>query len=88
MKQMSFILGKTAVGNAVAVTPGDSSVAGIFLVVFGTLMSVLGYVKFKKTQKQIGQGLFKTSSSLDLMLTVLIFIVGIFLIFYLIKSVS
>ena len=88
MKQMSLILGKTTVGNTLPAAPGYSSVAGIFLVAFGTLMSVLGYIKFKKTQKQIDQGAFKTSSSLDLVLTSLIFIAGIFLIVYLIKSVS
>ena len=88
MKQMSFILGKSTAGNGMPVSHGYSSVAGVILVVFGTLMSVLGYVKFKKTQKQIDQGVYKTTSSLDLMLTVSIFIVGIFLIVYLIKSVS
>ena len=88
MKQMSFILGKTTIGNAMPAAPGHSSVAGIFLVALGTLMSVLGYIKFKKIQKQIDQRAFKTSSSLDLILTSLIFIAGIFLIVYLIKSVS
>ena len=88
MKEMSFILGKATIENEGPVSHGYSSAAGILLVVFGTLMSVLAYVKFKKTQKQIDQGVYKISSSLDLILAVSIFMVGFFLIVYLLKSVS
>ena len=88
MKQMSFILGKSTTESVVPVSHGNSAIVGILLVAFGSLMSVLGFMKFKKTQKQIDQEKYQTSSLLDLILTALIFVVGIFLMVYLIKSVS
>jgi uncharacterized membrane protein YidH (DUF202 family) len=87
MKQLSFILGK-GVGEKLPTSTGYSALVGIFLVAFGTILSVLGFIKFKKTQKQIDQGRFQISSLLELILTLLIFIVGGFLVMYLIKSVS
>jgi len=88
MKQMSLILGKASTGQEIPSYHGYSAVAGILLVALGTLLSVLGYIKYKKTQRQIDEGKYQTSSSLDLMLTAAIFIVGFFLIIYLFKSVS
>jgi uncharacterized membrane protein YidH (DUF202 family) len=88
MKQMSFILGKTGVGETLPPSHGYSAVVGILLVAFGTMLSVLGFFKFKKTQKQIEQGKYQTSSLLEWILTLLIFIVGSLLVVYLIKSVS
>jgi uncharacterized membrane protein YidH (DUF202 family) len=87
MKQLSFILGKGA-GETLPSSPGYSALVGIFLVAFGTMLSVLGFLKFKKTQKQIDQGKYQISSLLELILTLLIFIVGGVLVVYLIKSVS
>src|SRR5665213_1682467 len=88
MKQMAFILGKAGTGEALPSSHGYSAVVGIFLVTFGTMLSVLGFLKFKKTQKQIDQGRYQISSLLELILTLLIFVVGGFLVVYLIKSVS
>jgi uncharacterized membrane protein YidH (DUF202 family) len=87
MKQLSFILGK-GVGEPMPTSPGYSALVGILLVAFGTMLSILGFFKFKKTQKQIDQGKYQISSLLELILTLLIFIVGGFLVAYLIKSVS
>jgi uncharacterized membrane protein YidH (DUF202 family) len=87
MKQLSLILGK-GVGETMPSSPGYSTLVGILLVAFGTMLSVLGFFKFKKTQKQIDQGRYQVSSLLELILTLLIFIVGGFLVVYLIKSVS
>ena len=88
MKQMAFILGKAGTAEALPSSHGYSAVVGIFLVTFGTMLSVLGFLKFKKTQKQIDQGSYQISSLLELILTLLIFVVGGFLVLFLIKSVS
>jgi len=87
MKQLSFILGK-GVGETLPSSPGYSALVGILLVAFGTMLSVLGLFKFKKNQKQIDQGKYQTSSLLEVILTLIIFVVGSFLVVFLIKSVS
>jgi putative membrane protein len=83
LKQISIILGKGTVDQ----TKGYSSVAGIVLVIVGVIMSVLSYIKYKKTEKQLDEGFYKHSSLLITILTSFIFIVSVFLIIYLIKSI-
>jgi len=88
MKQMSFILGKATVENRLPSSHGYSAIVGIILVAFGTLMSVFAFIKFKKAEKQIDQGRYQRSSLLDLIVTILVFIVGVSLVIYLINNVS
>jgi uncharacterized membrane protein YidH (DUF202 family) len=66
---------------------GYSSIVGIFLVGFGTLMSLLAYVRYKKVERQIDEDTYQPSSVLDLLLTILVLAVGIFLVTYLIHSI-
>ncbi|HTQ26567.1 MAG TPA: DUF202 domain-containing protein [Puia sp.] len=67
---------------------GYSAVAGIGLVVIGTLLTVLSFVRFKKVQKQINREDFRDSSPLITMLTGLIFLMGIFLVGYLLRNIQ
>jgi putative membrane protein len=83
LKQISIILGKGIVDQS----KGYSSVAGIVLVIVGVIMSVLSYIKYKKTEKQLDAGYYKHSSLLITILTAFIFIVSVFLIIYLIRSI-
>ena len=87
MKQMSIILGKSAIENTMPPSHGYSSIVGIFLVGFGTLMGLLAFVRYKKVEKQIDSDTFQPSSTLDIILTVSILAVGIFLVTYLIRSI-
>jgi putative membrane protein len=82
LKQISLILGKGIVDQS----KGYSSVAGIVLVIVGVVMSLLSYIKYKKTEKQLDEGYYKHSSLLITILTAFIFIVSVFLIIYLIRS--
>ncbi|MBI4849177.1 MAG: DUF202 domain-containing protein [Nitrospirae bacterium] len=82
LKQVSFFLGKEA-----TVPPrGYSSVFGIFLVGLGALMGVLSFIRYKKVEKQIDEDTYQTSLILDLLLTLSILAIGIFLVIYLIHS--
>ena len=65
---------------------GYSSIVGIFLVGFGTLMSLLAYVRYKKVERQIDEDTYQPSSVLDLLLFLAVLTVGIFLVIYLIHS--
>ncbi|KAF0202582.1 MAG: hypothetical protein FD170_1756 [Bacteroidetes bacterium] len=86
MKQMSVILGTTTLETPAPPTSGYSVVVGIFLVGLGILLALLSFLRYKKVEKQINSDTFQPSSLLDLLLTLAILAVGIFLIAYLIHS--
>lgn len=87
VRQMSVILEKSAIENTVRPTPGYSAIVGIFLVGLGTLLVLLAFIRYKKVEKQIDSETFQPSSILDLIITVSILAVGIFLVTYLILSI-
>ena len=86
IKQMSIILEKSNIGNALPPSHGYSAIVGIFLVGFGTLMGLLAFVRYKKVERQIDKDTFRVSSLLDILLLIAILSVGIFLVIYLIQS--
>ena len=83
VKQISLILGKADIIHS----KGYSGILGIVLVAVGTVTSVLSYIQYKHSEKQIDSGDYKHSSILITILTAFIFLVSIFLIVYLIKSI-
>jgi putative membrane protein len=83
VKQISYILGRE-------ITPppsGYSSILGIFLVGLGALMALLAFIRFKKVEKQIDEDTYQPSRILDVMLTISVLAVGVFLMIYLIHSI-
>lgn len=85
MKQFSLLLGKE--GETSPLHPhGYSSLLGLFLVAFGVVLSLLAYVRYKKEQRLIDQGSYDPSSKLNVLLTLVVLITGIFLLVYLIRS--
>lgn len=83
VKQISLILGKADIIHS----KGYSGILGIVLVAVGTVTSVLSYIHYKHSEKQIDSGDYKHSSILITVLIAFIFLVSIFLIVYLIKSI-
>ena len=91
VKQISFFLGKAGLSNVGPLpphltAPGWSSIFGIFLVGFGALMGVLAFIRYKKTERQIDEDTYHPSLLLNILLTLSILAMGIFLIIYLIHS--
>jgi len=82
VKQVSLILGK---GNVIQ-NRGYSAIVGIILVAVGTVTSVLSYLRYRKTAKQLEEGTYSHSSLLITVLTAFIFLVSALLIAYLIES--
>jgi putative membrane protein len=83
LKQISYFLGKE-----VAPPPREySSIFGIFLVALGALMGVLAFVRYKKVEKQIDEDTYQPSLILDILLTISVLAIGIFLVIYLVHSV-
>jgi len=86
IKQMSLILGEANIEKALPPAHGYSAIVGIFLVAFGTLMSLLSFIRYKKVERQIEADTYKLTSTLDLLLALSVLAVGIFLVAYLIHS--
>ncbi len=83
MKQMQFFLGKET-----SLHPrGYSAILGIFLVVLGALTGLLSFVRYKKVEQQIDEDAYRPSRILDVLLTISVLTVGIFLTIYLIHSI-
>jgi uncharacterized membrane protein YidH (DUF202 family) len=86
IKQMQMILGKADITVATPVSHGYSSIVGICLVGLGTVMSLLAFIRYKKVERQIDEDTYRPSMLLDLLLTILVLAIGIFLAMYLIVS--
>lgn len=82
VKQISLLLGKETIIHQ----KGYSATMGIVLVLVGTITSILAYIRYKQTEKQLRSGQYEHSSLLLTLLTAFIFLVSIFLVFYLIQS--
>ena len=86
IKQMSLVLGKTNIGSTLPPSHGYSAIVGIFLVGLGALMSLLAFVRYKTVERQIDEDTYKPSWLLDLLLTISVLAVGMFLVMYLVHS--
>lgn len=72
--------------EAAARGTGYSSILGIFLIGLGALMGALAFVRYKRVEKQIDQGLYHPSLILDILLTIAVLAIGIFLVIFLIHK--
>jgi uncharacterized membrane protein YidH (DUF202 family) len=88
MKQISYFLGKTGLpeNQPPPSVHGYSSIFGIFLVGLGAFMGVMALVRYKKVERQIDKDTYQPSSILDVLVTISVLAVGIFLVLYLIQS--
>ncbi len=82
VKQLSLIMGKPGI----VPSKGYSSIIGIVLVAVGAITTLLAFMRYKKTEKEITLGNYKNSSLLVTLLAGFIFLISICLIFYLVKN--
>jgi putative membrane protein len=82
VKQLTLLLGK----ENVVQQRGYSAIMGILLVIVGSLISIMAFIRFKKIEKRINENSFQNSSLLISFLTAFIFIISILLIGYLIVT--
>lgn len=83
VKQLTLLLGK----QQIVQQKGYSAIIGIVLVALGSMTLVMAYLRYRKTGKQINEGIYQKSSLHILFLVGLIFLISVFLIAYLIESV-
>lgn len=82
VKQISLLL-----GNETILQPKEySAIMGIVLVLVGAIVAILSYLRYKRTEYQLNNSLYRQSSVLITILTGFIFLVSIFLTVYLIQS--
>jgi len=89
IKQFSYFLSQTPGQRdaaAHAPTPGYSSVLGIILIGLGALMGVLAFIRYKRVECQIDADTYQPSLILDILLTLSVFAIGMFLLIYLAHS--
>ena len=82
VKQISLLLGKE---NMIQ-SRGYSAILGIILVAVGAVTSILSYMRYRQTVKELNKGTYRHSSLLVIVLVAFIFLVSVFLIAYLIKT--
>ncbi len=83
VRQFYLVFGK----EVMAPSPGYSSIFGATLVGFGALMGVLAFVRYRKVEKQIDLNTYQPSLLLDIMVTLTLLAIAVFLIIYLLHSV-
>lgn len=52
----------------------------------GALLCIFVFLKFKKTEKDINEGIYQSSILLDTLLMLFVFLIGVFLILYILNS--
>ena len=92
IKQMGCFLEQSAPGlpkspRPLPPSPGYSSILGLILIALGALMGVLAFIRYKRTEKQIDDDTYQPSLILDILLTLSITAIGLFLLIYLWHSI-
>jgi putative membrane protein len=83
MKEIATALGKQPEANQ----KGYSSVLGIALVCAGLLTTLFSYFRYKRTERQLDNYSYKSSSALITILVFSILVVSVLLVVYLVRSI-
>jgi uncharacterized membrane protein YidH (DUF202 family) len=88
VKQMGYFLRQSTPAGSkslrtVVASPGYSSIMGMMLIALGALMGVLAFIRYKRTERQIDDDTYHPSLILDILLTLSITAIGLFLLIYL-----
>ena len=87
LDRISYFLEKSNIRMAVPSSHGYSSIFAVILVALGALMGVLAFVRYKKVEKEIDEDTYRPSIILDILLTMGILVIGIFIAIYMIHSI-
>lgn len=69
------------------VLKGYSSMVGVIMIAVGVIIAALGFLQFKKTEKQLNQQFYASSSWLPIFMTLIILTGGGVLILYLLSLI-
>jgi putative membrane protein len=82
VRQFSLLLGKEHTTQHTI----HSDLLGISFVIVGALMTILSYLRYQHSKKQLESGAYQQSSVLIKIITLFIFLVSVLLIVYLIQA--
>ncbi len=88
IKKLSYFLGKKEFSESLPTSFGYSTAFGIILVAMGALMGLLSFIRYKKVEREINDNAYEPSLLLDIIVTMLILVIGIFLVFYMVHSIK
>jgi putative membrane protein len=83
IKQIALVLNDK---DVVLPNKGYSTGIGILLVALGVLLTLFAYIRYRVTEKQLTNKVYKPSFNLLLFITLAILVIGCLLIIYLIPS--
>lgn len=73
-------------GHAITPSTGFSGVIGLSLVAVGALTALIGYLRYRRIEKQLIEGAFYPQSGLLLVLTAGVIIASLLLLYYLLPN--
>ena len=82
VKQISILLGKDTSLHSTKY----SGFLGTSFVILGLVVTILSYLRYQHSKKQLEKGIYQQSSLLIKLITLFIFLVSLFLIIYLIQT--
>jgi len=88
IRKFSYFLGRTIPHEAPPSSFEYSSIFGIVLVAMGGVMGVLAFVRYKKVEREINDDSYQPSILLDILVTMGIITIGIFLVFYMLHAIK
>ena len=82
VQQLGLLSGKTIV------VPGQtySNVIGILIVISGAAVLLISFIKYKRTDKELSQGNYRSTSRLITALTFIMLVIAVLLIVYLVTN--
>ena len=87
MKKLPLFFEKSKIYSPAPSTHEYSTLFGIVLVAMGAFMGLLSFVRYKKVEREINEDAYRPSIILDILVTIGILTIGIFLVFYMIHRV-
>jgi uncharacterized membrane protein YidH (DUF202 family) len=87
IKKLSLFIGKSPAFESATSSLRYSSIFGIVLVVLGTLMGVLAFIRYKKVEREIDENTYRPSLLLDILLTMLVIGMGAFFVAYMVYNI-
>ncbi len=86
IKRLSHFVEKAETSKVAPSSMSYSSVFVIMLVAMGAFMGLLAFVRYKKVEREINDNTYRPSVILDILVTMGIITIGLFLVFYMIYS--
>jgi uncharacterized membrane protein YidH (DUF202 family) len=87
IKRLPYFMDKTYNSSVTPPSLGYSTIFGMVLVAMGALIGLLAFVRYKKVEREIIDNTYRPSLLLDILVAMVLLVIGIFLIFYMLRPI-